>query len=84
MITARVENGRLHIEDSGPGISREEQQKALRPFIRLDNAAMQAGAGIGLALVQDICAWHGAAVTLDSSPLLGGLRVNVNFSADRP
>lgn len=84
MITARVENGRLQIEDSGPGISREEQQKALRPFIRLDNAAMQAGAGIGLALVQDICAWHGAAVTLESSPLLGGLRVSVNFSADRP
>ncbi|KHE00088.1 histidine kinase [Pantoea stewartii] len=83
-VTARLESGRLYIEDSGPGIRLEEQQSALRPFIRLDNAAMQTGAGIGLALVHDICAWHGATVTLDSSPSLGGLRVTIRFNADRP
>ena len=83
MITARLQSGTLQIEDAGPGISPDEQQKALQPFIRLDNAAMHAGAGIGLALVQDICAWHGAAVTLDRSPLLGGLRVTVQFNVDR-
>ncbi len=83
-VTARLESGRLYIEDSGPGIRPEEQQSALRPFIRLDNAAMQTGAGIGLALVHDICAWHGATVTLDSSPSLGGLRVTIRFNADRP
>lgn len=56
--------------------------KALQPFQRLDNVGVQPGAGIGLALVQDICAWHGARMQLDRSPQLGGLRVTVWFTAD--
>lgn len=82
IVTARVVAGGLEIEDSGPGIEGAEHLKALQPFQRLDNAGMQPGAGIGLALVQDICAWHGATMQLDRSPQLGGLRVTVRFTAD--
>jgi len=80
VVTARVTAGKLEIEDSGPGIEDASQVKALQPFQRLDNVGMQPGAGIGLALVQDICAWHGATMQLDRSPQLGGLRVTVQFT----
>jgi len=81
VVTARVTAGKLEIEDSGPGIEDVSQAKALQPFQRLDNVGMQPGAGIGLALVQDICAWHGATMQLDRSPQLGGLRVTVLFTS---
>lgn len=78
-VTARIATGVLEIEDSGPGIDDAQQQQALQPFSRLDNGQQQPGAGIGLALVKDICAWHGADLKLDRSPQLGGLRVTVSF-----
>lgn len=80
-VTARLQGHQLEIEDSGPGIDAAQQQQALQPFARLDPSG-QPGAGIGLALVKDICAWHGARLRLDRSPQLGGLRVTVRFTAD--
>lgn len=77
-VTARLQERQLEIEDSGPGIEAGQQQQALQPFTRLDHSG-QPGAGIGLALVKDICAWHGARLRLDRSPQLGGLRVTVSF-----
>lgn len=77
-VTARLQGHQLEIEDSGPGIDAAQQQQALQPFARLDPSG-QPGAGIGLALVKDICAWHGAWLRLDRSPQLGGLRVTVSF-----
>ncbi|MCL9647481.1 sensor histidine kinase [Pantoea eucrina] len=77
-VTARLQGHQLEIEDSGPGIDAAQQQQALQPFARLDPSG-QPGAGIGLALVKDICAWHGARLHLDRSPQLGGLRVTVSF-----
>lgn len=77
-VTARLQGHQLEIEDSGPGIDAAQQQQALQPFARLDSSG-QPGAGIGLALVKDICAWHGARLRLDRSPQLGGLRVTVSF-----
>ena len=78
VVTARLHVNALEIEDSGPGIAEAQQRQALQPFGRLDHA-QQPGAGIGLALVQDICAWHGAQLQLDRSPQLGGLRVTISF-----
>ena len=82
VITARLQGKKLEIEDSGPGIDSAEQEKALQPFSRLDHGSLQPGAGIGLALVQDICAWHGALIVMDRSPLLGGLRVTIAFKSE--
>lgn len=78
-VTARVRNNEVEIEDSGPGIAEAEQRQALQPFQRLENSSQHPGAGIGLALVNDICAWHGAQMTLGRSVMLGGLRVRVRF-----
>ncbi len=78
MVTARLHANALEIEDSGPGIAEAQHRQVLQPFGRLDHA-QQPGAGIGLALVKDICAWHGAQLRLDRSPQLGGLRVTITF-----
>lgn len=78
-VTARVRNNEVEIEDSGPGIAEAQQDQALQPFRRLENSSRHPGAGIGLALVKDICAWHGAQMILGRSPTLGGLRVRVRF-----
>lgn len=79
-VTLRLSGGCMEIDDSGPEIAASDQPQALRPFGRLDEHALQPGMGIGLALVKDICRWHGAQLTLGRSPLLGGLRVSVRFS----
>ncbi|WON75692.1 sensor histidine kinase [Serratia sp. UGAL515B_01] len=84
IVTARLqlEEGQvlLEIEDSGPGISQEQTLAALQPFHRLDNVGEQPGAGLGLALVKDITAYHGTRPELLSSAELGGLLVRVRFN----
>jgi two-component system sensor histidine kinase TctE len=69
----------LEIEDSGPGIAKEDTLQALQPFHRLDNEGSQPGAGLGLALVKDITAYHGTRPELLASASLGGLLVRVCF-----
>ena len=74
-----VREGVLEIEDSGPGIALQDKALALQPFHRLDNVGDQPGAGLGLALVKDITAYHGTRPELLSSAALGGLLVRVRF-----
>ncbi len=84
VVTARLTQekatgeGVLEIEDSGPGIALQDKALALQPFHRLDNVGDQPGAGLGLALVKDITAYHGTPELL-SSAALGGLLVRVRF-----
>lgn len=83
IVTARLlmvdGQGLLEIEDSGPGIAQDQTVAALQPFRRLDNVGDQPGAGLGLALVKDITAYHGTRPELLSSDALGGLLVRVRF-----
>ena len=83
----RVEVGRdadgaasLQVADSGPGIPPHERTRVFTRFYRSPNATGD-GCGLGLAIVQQIAARHGAAVTLDSAAE-GGLLVTVRFAAD--
>lgn len=70
----------LEIEDNGPGIENGQIRHALMPFHRLDNSAEQSGAGIGLALVNDIARYHRTRPELLRSAL-GGLLVRVKLTA---
>lgn len=79
VVTASVVAGCVKIEDSGPGIAQAQRQQALQPFQRLQSARLQQGAGLGLALVNDIAQWHGTQLTLGDSATLGGLCVQVVF-----
>jgi len=67
----------LEIEDSGPGIESALSQQALQPFQRLESGIEQPGAGLGLALVNDIARWHRTRPELLKSETLGGLRVRI-------
>lgn len=80
-IRSEGESVLLEVEDSGPGIDAERRQQALQPFHRLDNAAGRVGAGLGLALVNDIAHWHQTRPELLVGETLGGLLVRVRLKA---
>lgn len=71
----------LSVEDSGPGLPAAERERVLDRFYRSGDPRAQAvaGSGLGLAIVKSIADLHGASVTLDASPTLGGLRASVRF-----
>ncbi len=62
----------LWVEDTGPGISVEDQARLFERFHRGSNAGGQPGSGLGLAIVKAIADLHGGAVRVSSGP--GGSR----------
>lgn len=60
--------GRLEVEDSGPGIAREEFPRLFIPFERLSNAGERAGTGIGLALSSILSERMGGRIGVRSDP----------------
>jgi len=52
------------VEDSGPGITPEEQERIFRPFWTRDGA----GTGLGLAIARELAVAHGGAIRLESVP----------------
>ncbi|MEO7241575.1 MAG: sensor histidine kinase, partial [Variovorax sp.] len=69
----------ITVEDSGPGLAEAERARAFDRFFRASDASTASGSGLGLAIVRSIAEQHGAAVELDHSARLGGLRVVVRF-----
>jgi hypothetical protein len=59
---------------------RAERERVLDRFYR-SGETQAPGSGLGLAIVKSIAELHGASVTLDASPSLGGLRVRVVFAS---
>ena len=70
----------INIEDNGPGISKKDYQKALKPFQRLDSSRNQniAGSGLGLSISQDIIKTLDGDLSLSKSEI-GGLKVEINL-----
>ena len=68
----------LQVDDSGPGIPLSERTRVLDRFYRMPNAD-GSGSGLGLAIVQTIVDQHEARMQFESSPQLGGLRVQIIF-----
>ena len=54
----------VEVSDTGIGISPEYQEKIFTPFFRIDKSRSRAmgGAGLGLALVNEIARQHGGEV----------------------
>jgi signal transduction histidine kinase len=59
-----AENGRIHVavEDSGPGIGPDEQERIFRPFWTHDGK----GTGLGLAIARELAVALGGTIDLDS------------------
>lgn len=76
----------LEVDDSGPGIAAGERERVFAPFYRAASAqqANAGGTGLGLTIVRDIVAMHGAQISLDDGVTRRGLKVTMRFpSAER-
>ena len=65
----------IRVSDSGPGIPKAEHKTVFERFVR-GRAATGDGSGLGLSIVRDIAALHGASVNLSDSDW-GGLSVTM-------
>ncbi len=67
-----VSSSRLRIEvsDSGPGLTPTKRATIFRPFER-DRSSGREGAGLGLAIVADVCQAHNGICGVDDSSLGG-------------
>jgi two-component system sensor histidine kinase EvgS len=63
----------LRVEDTGTGISAEDQQRLFEPFAQADNAGQTArgGAGLGLVISRNLCELMGGSLQLSSRPGVG-------------
>jgi len=67
-LITHYDNGtlKLIVEDTGTGMTDEEQQRVFGAFERLSNAITKDGFGLGLSIVQHIVAMLGGIVRLES------------------
>jgi len=83
-VVLRFEDGKgellIHVLDRGPGIPREELEKVLTPFYRVEGSRNResGGAGLGLAIAKDVVEGHGGALEI-ANRSDGGLRVTFRF-----
>jgi len=71
----------FELEDSGPGIAAAERERVFAPFYRAASAQVvnAGGSGLGLTIVRDISAMHGASIILLDGAQGVGLKVQVRF-----
>lgn len=62
---------RIEVEDTGPGISPEHQERIFQPYVQLGRDA--SGIGLGLATVDRLVRGHGGALGVSSAPRRGSL-----------
>ena len=81
MVTLSVRHTDDHlsftIDDQGGGIPVDLREEVLERFVRLPGSHGE-GCGLGLAIVREIAANHGARVVLEDADG-GGLRVRIDF-----
>jgi two-component system sensor histidine kinase MprB len=79
-IGVRLEDGRLTVDDSGPGLTETDQEHAFERFWRAPTARELPGSGLGLAIVADAVERHGGEVFFAAAPG-GGSRVGFTIPA---
>lgn len=68
----------LEVEDSGPGVGREDQQRLFQPFVQLAETDMQKGTGLGLAITRQVVELMGGSIEIESEPGKGAIfRVDI-------
>lgn len=68
----------MEVEDDGPGIACDEQERVLQRFYRLPGTQAQ-GNGLGLAIADEIARAHHTQLQLAVGAMGRGLRVRVSF-----
>ncbi len=83
-VVLRIEDAKhelvLQVLDRGPGIPREELEKVMYPFYRVEVSRNRetGGAGLGLAIAKDIVEGHGGKLEV-ANRHDGGLRVSIRL-----
>jgi signal transduction histidine kinase len=72
-----IGNGRVRVEDTGPGIPEEELEHVFERHYRGQNITGK-GAGLGLAIVKRLCELYGWSIHF-SNRAAGGLRAELRF-----
>jgi len=68
----------IEVEDSGIGISKDDQARIFEPFIQLGQSGTQKGTGLGLAIAREYVELMGGNIEVESTPNTGSLfRVTV-------
>jgi len=78
IVTVRCGSTDWEVEDSGPGIPKEEHGRIFERFYRLDTTGVD-GCGLGLSIVREIAHNHNATITIDNGTSLGGTLIRVTF-----
>jgi signal transduction histidine kinase/FixJ family two-component response regulator len=75
----------IEVEDSGPGISADDQKRLFQPFVQLGKqAGDNRGTGLGLAITRQFVQLMGGGISLESTPGKGSLfRIDLPLSAVR-
>ncbi|MGB3330478.1 MAG: ATP-binding protein [Thermomicrobiales bacterium] len=73
VLRVAMDTDRVHlaVRDTGPGIAAEHLPHIFERFYRVDAARTERGAGLGLAIAQQIVTGHGGEILVDSVPGAG-------------
>lgn len=78
---------KITVEDTGTGMTKEEQQLVFGAFERLSNSATKDGFGLGLSIVQHIVKMLGETIRLESEKGKGSrftVKIPVNIAEELP
>jgi PAS domain S-box-containing protein len=63
----------IEVEDSGPGISPNDQKRLFKPFVQLTENSAQEGTGLGLTITRQFVQLMGGTISVDSTLGRGSL-----------
>lgn len=67
-VKIRLHQGVFTVSDNGCGMEKEELDKIMQPFYKVDRSRNREGFGLGLALCQRIAQMHGTKLQVESTP----------------
>ena len=76
-VVCTIGNGRIKVEDTGPGIPEEELAYVMKRHFRGEGVSGK-GSGLGLAIVQRLCELYGWSIYFENRKS-GGLRAELKF-----
>ena len=76
-VRVTVGNGRVVVDDTGPGIPEDELQRVMDRHYRGEGATGK-GSGLGLAIVKRLCDLYDWSIRFENRPE-GGLRAELRF-----
>lgn len=79
-VVCTIGNGRVMVEDTGPGIPEQELSRVMDRHYRGEGVSGK-GSGLGLAIVQRLCELYGWSIAFENRES-GGLRAELKFFGD--